>query len=186
MYYKDLEKKIEDCQQCDIKTTVEINKKFGSTFGYGGKYFMICGLAPSYKRNEIKYPLSLECKGGTGGLLFKALDEVKWPIDQTYFTNIIKCSLPDNRIPEEIEINNCFNTFFKQELLLVNPFVIVALGKKVYEFLKINLDQFEYPVYGIKHFSYISRNPNEYNTWVKSLESVKEKAMERLKNFRIV
>jgi len=167
MYYKKLEEGIEKCNLCQLKKIVETNSKYGPMYGYGGDSVIICGLAPSYKRaDNSKYTLSRDHKKGTAGTLFEALDEAKWPIEKTYFTNILKCSTPENRLPNENEVDICFSTWFSQELFLVNPFAIVAMGKYVEEYLNSVLKD-SIPIFGINHFAYISRNRSKYGEWTK-------------------
>ncbi len=166
MYYKSLEEKIEKCNLCNLKSSVEANVQYGPMYGYGGNSVIICGLAPSYRRaSESKYTLTRDHSKGTAGVLFKALDEVKWPTEKTYFTNLIKCSLPENRYPLENEIDTCFKTWFLQEFFLVNPFAIVALGRYTFDYLKNNMFV-EVPLFKINHFSYILRNQGEYGNWI--------------------
>ncbi len=163
MYYRKIENKINGCDLCNFSKE-EVNKELGATYGYGGQHVMIVGLAPSYKRNkDFKYPLSKEYDNFTAGILFKALEEISWPIDKTYFTNIIKCSTSsNNRIPDFNELDICYNTFFLQELFLINPLGIICLGNFVFEYLKSKGLQ---NIFHIKHHSYISRNISKYNDW---------------------
>jgi len=53
-----------------------------------------------------------------------------WPngYDDVYITNTVKCNPPDNRKPEDSEILAC-KQFLREEINLVNPKVIVCLGR---------------------------------------------------------
>ena len=166
MNYQFLEKKIERCAICSIKTEVEANVKYGSMYGYGGNTIMVCGIAPSYIRgSSSKYTISTDHSNYTAGILFNMFDEIKWPVKKTYFTNLVKCSLPDNRKPNNQELEACFNYWFVQELFLVNPVAIICLGNFVYEYLQIKEWNIPIELYKVYHFSYISRRKDVYNEW---------------------
>jgi len=53
-----------------------------------------------------------------------------WPkgYDEVFVTNVVKCNPPMNRKPEEDEIKSC-SPFLREELALVKPKAIVALGR---------------------------------------------------------
>jgi DNA polymerase len=53
-----------------------------------------------------------------------------WPkgYDEVYVTNVVKCNPPMNRKPEEDEIESC-SPFLREELRIVGPKAIVALGR---------------------------------------------------------
>jgi DNA polymerase len=48
--------------------------------------------------------------------------------DDVYVCNIVKCRPPKNRTPEPDEMNSCL-PYLNEQLQLVEPRVIVALGK---------------------------------------------------------
>lgn len=162
MYYRKIEKKISECSMCSL-SNLEINKSLGHTYGYGGSKAMIVGISPSYLREKSLYPLSKDYSHQTAGILFKVLEEINWPISDTYFTNILKCSTNNNDQPHDEMLDTCFNTFFKQELFLTNPKFIIALGKLAFNYLdKHHVDN----LYYIEHHAYIRRNISErYTNW---------------------
>ena len=67
--------------------------------------------------------------GRSGRLLDQLmLEELGVTRDRVYITNVVKCRPPDNRDPEPDEIASC-NPWLEQQLELVDPAVIVTLGK---------------------------------------------------------
>lgn len=48
--------------------------------------------------------------------------------DQVYIANIVKCRPPQNRDPEEDEVNSCMD-YLRNQVLLVKPKVVVLLGR---------------------------------------------------------
>lgn len=180
-----LNQKIDSCNLCSLREGLEINKTQGPTYGWGtGNSVMVVGIAPSHTRKQCKYPLSTDDENKTAkDTLFKVLEEIKWPLEKTYFTNLVKCSLPDNREPLEEEINKCFNTFFLQELYLLNPFAIVTLGKYTNDFIVSNVKDF--PVLTIQHFSYICRKPTYYDEWKGNWDILKKEVTRIVKESRV-
>jgi DNA polymerase len=53
-----------------------------------------------------------------------------WPngYDDVYLTNVVKCNPPGNRQPTENEVE-CCSKFLREEIRMVNPIFIVALGR---------------------------------------------------------
>jgi DNA polymerase len=67
--------------------------------------------------------------GRSGRLLDQLLlEELGVTRDCVYITNVVKCRPPHNRDPEADEIASC-NPWLEQQLELVDPKVIVTLGK---------------------------------------------------------
>jgi DNA polymerase len=67
--------------------------------------------------------------GRSGRLLDQLmLEELGVTRDRVYITNVVKCRPPDNRDPEPDEIETC-NPWLDQQLDLIDPHVIVTLGK---------------------------------------------------------
>jgi DNA polymerase len=67
--------------------------------------------------------------GRSGKLLDQLMfEELGVTRDRVYITNVVKCRPPDNRDPEADEITAC-NPWLEQQLELIDPKVIVTLGK---------------------------------------------------------
>jgi DNA polymerase len=82
------------------------------------------GEAPGEDEDKQGFPFV----GRSGGLLDKVLTAQGLDVTQDiYVCNILKCRPPNNRRPTEEETNLCID-FLEEQLKLVNPKVIVALG----------------------------------------------------------
>ena len=66
--------------------------------------------------------------GAAGQLLDKMIVAMGFAPDDVYVCNVVKCRPPGNRTPEPAEANACA-PFLVEQLALVQPKVIVALGK---------------------------------------------------------
>ena len=89
-------------------------------------------------------------------------DHEKEISEHVAFTNLFKCSTKkeQERIKDD-SFENCYEKYFKDEIKLINPQVILALGKEVDHFLKSkNLDV---NVIYIKHPSYSYSKIGELN-----------------------
>jgi len=82
------------------------------------------GEAPGKMEDEVGRPFV----GRAGGLLSEALATIGWQREDIYITNVVKCRPPDNRdpLPEEVEEHK---KFLARELALINPKLIVLLGR---------------------------------------------------------
>ncbi|SMC87390.1 uracil-DNA glycosylase [Sporomusa malonica] len=91
----------------------------------------IVGEGPGGVEDEYGVPLV----GPSGQLLDKALTSVGVTRDLVYTTNIIKCRPKNNRTPTIEEGQFCALAWLDQELTLVQPKVIVALGSVALKYL---------------------------------------------------
>lgn len=66
--------------------------------------------------------------GKAGQLLTKMIEAMHLTRDDVYICNVVKCRPPENRNPEPDEIAKC-EPFMIQQLEIIQPKVIVALGK---------------------------------------------------------
>jgi DNA polymerase len=131
--------------------------------------------------------------GKSGKLLDETLTKLGLnPETDIYVCNIIKCRPPGNRRPEEAEVNSCID-FLEEQLKLVSPKVIVALGSTSIDSLlpantlgitKIRGKLFKWnktPLMPTYHPSYVLRNGSKgqvYEDFKKDLESAIQKSKE--------
>jgi uracil-DNA glycosylase len=86
---------------------------------------MFVGEGPGAEEDKQGLPFV----GRSGKLLDQLLaDELGVTRDRVYITNVVKCRPPNNRDPEPDEIDSC-NPWLEQQLDLVDPKVVVTLGK---------------------------------------------------------
>ena len=91
---------------------------------------MIVGEGPGGVEDEYGGPLV----GPSGQLLDKALLSVGITRDHVYVTNIVKCCPRGNRTPTIAEGNECGRRWLAEEIRILQPKVIVALGKVALRF----------------------------------------------------
>jgi DNA polymerase len=107
--------------------------------------------------------------GKAGQLLTDIIKAMKLTRDDVYIANVIKCRPPENRNPEPDELDAC-RPYIKQQVELIKPKVIVALGKfglqslteKAYSITAVRGQWLDYQ--GIKlmptyHPAYLLRTP---------------------------
>ncbi|OGP48328.1 MAG: DNA polymerase [Deltaproteobacteria bacterium GWD2_55_8] len=91
--------------------------------------------------------------------------------EDVYIANVVKCRPPENRNPEPDEVESC-EPFLKKQIELVQPQIIVALGKFAVQSLlksKVAITRLRgtwHDYHGIKlmptfHPAYLLRNPGD-------------------------
>lgn len=109
---------------------------------------MFVGEGPGGVEDEYGVPLV----GPSGKLLDKALWSVGLTRDHVYVTNIVKCRPKNNRTPTLEEGRHCADIHLVKEIELVQPKVIVCLGKVAFQYF-----------YG--RAASIMRNRGKWFTW---------------------
>jgi DNA polymerase len=72
--------------------------------------------------------------GRAGQLLTEILAAIELPREQVFICNVVKCRPPDNRKPQQDEIDACVPYLYRQ-LDLIRPKVILAVGNTAAETL---------------------------------------------------
>lgn len=118
---KVLAEQVAGCVQCGLHAT-----RTQTVFARGNPAakLMISGEAPGMHEEERGLPFV----GASGQLLDRTLIELGLDVaNDIYVLNAIKCKPPNNRKPTEDELNACAH-FFEEQIKLVSPKVIIALG----------------------------------------------------------
>lgn len=126
---------------------------------------MVIGEAPGFYEDKQGLPFV----GKAGGLLNNMLSSIGLTAEDVYIANLIKCRPPDNRNPKSEEIAAC-SPYLAEQIMLVAPRLIVALGRFAGQFLlnttaplnKMRHQQQVYqgiPVLVSYHPAYLLRNP---------------------------
>ncbi|MDZ7687340.1 MAG: uracil-DNA glycosylase [Halobacteriales archaeon] len=89
---------------------------------------MIVGKMVGYKDDTVGLPY----QGEAGNVLDYALESAGRTRKDVFLTNLTRCYPPESRDPRKDELDRCAQ-YFDRELEIVNPDVIVALGKLVAE-----------------------------------------------------
>ena len=122
------------CQRCELARG-RTNVVFAS--GDPDADLMIIGEGPGAQEDRQGLPFV----GPAGELLTKILAAIERSRDQVYIANIVKCRPPQNRDPKPEEVAAC-RSYLEQQIALVQPRVIVALGRVAAQTLLGN----DYPV----------------------------------------
>jgi len=92
----------------------------------------VVGEGPGGVEDEYGVPLV----GPSGLLLDKALGSVHVTRDKVFTSNIIKCRPKNNRTPTTQEGQFCAERWLDEEIALVRPKVIIALGSVALKYLR--------------------------------------------------
>ena len=161
---KDIEKMVKNCTLCDLSKT-RTNAVFAD--GDPNSNIMFIGEAPGRDEDLAGKPFV----GKSGQLLTKIIENVLGlKRSEVYITNIVKCRPPNNRDPEIEEVESCKGYLINQ-IKIVNPKVIVTLGRIAFRYLLDDTTPITkargkiYNFNGIKviptyHPSFLLRNPS--------------------------
>ena len=155
---------IGDCTRCKLHTLGRRQIVFG--VGNPQADLMFVGEAPGADEDVQGEPFV----GRAGQLLTKIIEAIGLTREDVYIANVIKCRPPQNRNPEQDEVDTC-EPFLFQQIDVIKPKVVVALGTFAARALLRTLDPisrlrgrvFDYR--GAKliptfHPAYLLRNPS--------------------------
>lgn len=159
-----IEEKLRKCGLCAI-SGARTNLVFGT--GNPDTRLMFIGEAPGRDEDLQGKPFV----GRAGQLLTKIIESIGLSREEVYIANILKCRPPNNRPPEPEEISSC-EQFLKQQIEIIRPEIICALGRIAAQALlktqtpisKLRGNFFTYenikliPTY---HPAYLLRNPSD-------------------------
>lgn len=162
---KIVEKRIKECESCPL----HISRK-NAVPGEGNLYspIMFVGEGPGEDEDLQGRPFV----GKAGQLLTKILESVNIKREDVYITNVVKCRPPNNRVPNDLEIQYCSH-FLLAQAELINPRMIVTLGSTAAAFFlgkeeaisKIRGKEFKWKgnitIFPMFHPSYLLRNPSK-------------------------
>jgi len=155
---------IGDCTRCKLHTLGRKQVVFG--VGNPQADLMFVGEAPGADEDVQGEPFV----GRAGQLLTKIIEAIDLRRDDVYIANVIKCRPPQNRNPEQDEVETC-EPFLFQQIDVIKPKVIVALGTFAARALLRTLDPISrlrgrvFAYRGAKliptfHPAYLLRNPS--------------------------
>lgn len=153
-----------DCTRCKLHKLGRHQIVFG--VGNPQADLMFIGEAPGHEEDIQGMPFV----GRAGQLLTKIIEAIDLKREDVYIANVIKCRPPENRNPEQDEVETC-EPFLFQQIDIVKPKVIVALGKFAAQTLLRTLDPISrlrgrtYECRGAQlvptfHPAYLLRNPS--------------------------
>jgi DNA polymerase len=111
------------CERCKLAQLGRTQVVVG--MGDPSAELMFVGEGPGAEEDRQGLPFV----GRSGKLLDQLLfEELGVTRDRVYIANVVKCRPPNNRDPEPDEIDSC-RPWLEQQVQLVDPAVIVTLGK---------------------------------------------------------
>lgn len=145
--------------------------------GNPGASLMFVGEGPGYHEDQQGLPFV----GKAGQLLDKMIAAMGFREDEIYICNVVKCRPPENRTPNPDEASECM-PFLRQQIAIVQPKVIVALGRCAAENLGVAepgqrwrgmWGRFDgVPVMPTYHPAYLLRNPEHKRPVWQDLQAV--------------
>lgn len=117
-----LARKIKVCTLCELHRS---RKEAVPGEGPTDAEIMLIGEAPGARENEQGRPFV----GASGRFLEQLLKQASLTRADVWITNIVKCRPPGNRDPLPDEIDICTSTYLQRQLEIVNPSIIVTLGR---------------------------------------------------------
>jgi uracil-DNA glycosylase len=153
-----------ECSRCKLHRLGRKQIVFG--VGNPSADLMFVGEAPGGDEDLQGIPFV----GRAGQLLTKIIEAIELKREDVYIANVIKCRPPQNRNPEQDEVETC-EPFLFQQIDIIKPKVIVALGTFAARTLLRTLDPISrlrgrvYDYRGAKlvptfHPAYLLRNPS--------------------------
>ena len=118
---EDLKQSCNNCQKCKLYATRQ-----NIVFGVGNEKaeIMFIGEGPGGDEDRLGEPFV----GKAGQLMNKAFDIIGIKREEGYIANIVKCRPPNNRDPEDDEINACMD-YLRNQVMIIKPKIIVLLGR---------------------------------------------------------
>ncbi len=174
-----------NCTMCPLGTLGRTNVVFGE--GNPDADILFIGEGPGASEDQQGRPFV----GRSGKLLTKALEGLGIQRADVFITNIVKCRPPNNRPPTPEEATMCTSLFLFNQLKIIRPAIICALGATALRSLfgqEVKISKVrgtimrfdEYPLIPTYHPAYILRNASELKTFVQDLALVIEQTDKEL------
>lgn len=113
---------VSSCELCELHHS---RKKAVPGEGPGNSEIMFIGEGPGFHENEQGRPFV----GAAGKFLEELLIKIGLSREEVFITNVVKCRPPGNRDPKPEEVEICTNTYLDRQIQVINPKVIVTLGR---------------------------------------------------------
>ncbi len=183
MNWQELESACSSCERCSLCKT-----RTNCVFGVGNKNadIMFVGEAPGEQEDLSGVPFV----GRAGQLLDKFLYAVDIDRNDVYIANILKCRPPKNRDPLPEEEDMCID-YLRQQVALINPKVIVCLGRisamrlikpdfKITQEHGVWFKKGGYLMTAVYHPAALLRDPRKKEDMLEDMKKIKEKISEEL------
>ena len=113
--------KVSKCTRCPVL----VANRTKTVFGVGNPMSKVVffGEAPGADEDKTGEPFV----GRAGQLLNKIIEACTWKREDIYIMNVVKCRPPENRKPEDDEVENC-SEYRQYQFDIIRPQYIVCLG----------------------------------------------------------
>jgi DNA polymerase len=123
---------IRHCSQCNL-----YQERKNAVPGEGNPHttLLFIGEGPGKTEDEQGTPFC----GASGKFLNELLQSIQFTRQSIFITNIVKCRPPNNRDPLPEEIITCTNLYLEQQIKLIQPKLIITLGRHALNYFIPNL-----------------------------------------------
>ena len=150
---------------------------------------MIIGEGPGKKEDELGKPFV----GDAGSLLNKMLKAIKIEREKIYITNVVNYRPPNNRKPEQSEINR-YSEYLKKHILIIDPKILILMGGTAMEAIlgsnkiiskergqwkEVIIKQKSYKTIVTFHPAYLLRKPDQKKFSWKDLKIIRKEIDEQ-------
>ncbi len=181
MTMTDLRERCEGCSGCSLSQT-----RTKLVFGVGPEdaEVLFVGEGPGQQEDLSGEPFV----GAAGQLLDDMLCIIDLGRDNCYIANIVKCRPPQNRDPSDEEQNACY-PWLEQQIALLNPKIIVCLGRisamrLIRQDFRITREHGQWfsrngvPIMAMYHPSALLRDPSKRPETFHDLKTLQKKVLE--------
>ena len=120
-----LKQEIDSIEDCKLKKNAS---RIVFADGNIQSSIMIVGEGPGQKEDELGKPFV----GDAGNLLNKMLEAIKIERKKIYITNVVNYRPPNNRKPEQSEINR-YSKYLKEHISIIDPKILILMGSTAME-----------------------------------------------------
>ena len=120
-----LKNEIDSIEDCKLKKNAS---KMVFADGDTQSSIMIVGEGPGQKEDELGKPFV----GDAGNLLNRMLNAIKIERKKVYITNVVNYRPPNNRKPEQSEINR-YSKYLKEHISIIDPKILILMGSTAME-----------------------------------------------------
>jgi DNA polymerase len=150
---------------------------------------MIVGEGPGQKEDELGKPFV----GDAGNLLNKMLEAIKIERKKIYITNVVNYRPPNNRKPEQSEINR-YSKYLKKHISIIDPKILILMGGTAMEAMlgsnkriskergqwkEVIIKQKSYKTIVTFHPAYLLRKPDQKKFSWKDLKIIRKEIDEQ-------
>lgn len=117
----EIAEEVRGCTLCDLHKS-----RTHAVPGYGDPNadIMFIGEAPGFHEDKQGLPFV----GRSGQYLDYLLAKINLERSQVFITNVVKCRPPENRDPNQDEIDTC-HPYLQRQIEIIQPLVIATLGR---------------------------------------------------------